>query len=50
MIEELEKEFEFYRQYVVDDTHTAIRLVTSWATPEAEVQNFLASLKQLSVR
>ncbi len=47
VIDKLEQEFLFSRQYVIDDTHTAIRLVTSWATKETEVHRFLETLKKL---
>lgn len=41
VIEELQTEFEFYVWSKVDDTHSAIRLVTSWATPEKAVKEFI---------
>ena len=47
VIDKLEQEFLFSRQYVIDDTHTAVRLVTSWATKETEVHRFLETLKKL---
>lgn len=31
----------------IDETHTAIRLVTSWATPEKEVESFLKTMSAL---
>ena len=48
VIDKLEQEFLFSRQYVIDDAHTAVRLVTSWATKETEVHRFLDALKKLS--
>ena len=36
--------YEFEIDAPVDETHTRIRLVTSWATPEQAVQSFLADL------
>lgn len=36
--------YEFEVDAPVDDTHTRIRLVTSWSTPEAAVEKFLADL------
>ena len=36
--------YEFEVDGPVDDTHTRIRLVTSWATPETAVEEFLADL------
>ena len=43
-IAKLEAEYEFETECVVDDTHTCIRLVTSWATPENAVDTFLRDL------
>lgn len=45
LIEKLKKEYGFYVWSKVDDEHSAIRLVTSWATPEAVVDGFLSDLK-----
>ncbi|HEY9124074.1 MAG TPA: aminotransferase class I/II-fold pyridoxal phosphate-dependent enzyme [Bacteroidales bacterium] len=45
LILKLEKEFSFYRWCRVDDKHTVIRLVTSWATREEAVEEFAKSLK-----
>ena len=36
--------YEFEIDHPVDDDHTCIRLVTSWATPESAVEDFLADL------
>ena len=36
--------YEFEIDAPVDDAHTRIRLVTSWATPESAVEDFLADL------
>lgn len=36
--------YEFEIDAPVDDTHTRIRLVTSWATPESAVEDFLKDL------
>ncbi|WFA08959.1 aminotransferase class I/II-fold pyridoxal phosphate-dependent enzyme [Tissierella sp. Yu-01] len=38
LLEELEKEFSFIRNEKIDDDHTAIRLVTSWATTNESVE------------
>jgi len=46
LIETLLKNFEFYVWAKSDDMHSAVRLVTSWATPETQVDNFLATLQQ----
>ncbi len=48
MISELEKNYQFYVWQVIDDTHSAIRLVTSWATPEEKVEEFIKALNQLA--
>lgn len=45
LIEELEKEYSFYRWKKVDNYNWAIRLVTSWATLEPEVLNFVQKIK-----
>lgn len=44
LIEKLSKEFEFYIWQVIDDNKSAIRLVTSWATKEEYVHNFIKLL------
>lgn len=44
VIEKLSEEYEFYTWKRTDDTHSAIRLVTSWATPENEVHRFINEL------
>ena len=36
--------YEFETDHPVDDHHTCIRLVTSWATPEGAVEDFLQNL------
>ena len=36
--------YEFETDGPVDETHTRIRLVTSWATPESAVEDFLRDL------
>lgn len=40
MIEELSQEFTFCMDKRIDETHSSIRLVTSWATTEEGVQEF----------
>lgn len=39
-----ERGYEFEIDHAVDDDHTCIRLVTSWATPETAVEEFLQDL------
>ena len=36
--------YEFETDHRVDETHTCVRFVTSWATPEAAIDKFLADL------
>jgi len=40
LINELEKEIDFYKWEEVDDTHSVIRLVTSWKTKQSEIDSF----------
>ncbi len=44
-IDLLEKDFIFYRWKKIDDDNTALRLVTSWATEENKVDDFISHLK-----
>lgn len=46
MIEELAKEFTFNIDKKIDETHSCIRLVTSWATKEEGVEEFIQFLKR----
>jgi threonine aldolase len=48
VVEALGKDFSFEINSKPDATHTCIRLVTSWATQEDAVTQFLAALKALS--
>ena len=48
VVRALEPDFGFEFSAKPDEGHTCIRLVTSWATPEANVDAFLAALKALS--
>lgn len=43
-IRQLETEFSFLPDQVIDETHTSIRLVTSWATTEAGVRALIEAL------
>jgi threonine aldolase len=45
LIDSLEEQFDFYRWKKIDDDHTQLRLVTSWATDEAQVDRFIGILK-----
>lgn len=46
LIERLEKKYSFYRWKVIDKEYVAIRLVTSWATEEKNVDEFLNDIKE----
>ena len=48
LLEILSEHYAFEVQKPIDDTHTCIRFVTSWATPEDAVSQFLADLKKFS--
>ena len=45
LIEKLQQDYSFYLWARIDDQNTAIRLVTSWATPPAEIDRFTAKLQ-----
>jgi len=45
LIEELQEKYSFYIWEKVDDNNSAIRLVTSWATQEIKVWDFIEDLK-----
>lgn len=44
LINQLQERFEFFVWQKIDEDSSAIRLVTSWATPEHQVDNFLNQL------
>ncbi|WP_318503369.1 threonine aldolase family protein [Bacillus sp. T3] len=46
VINKLERQYSFHIWENVDETHCAIRLVTSWATKEEEVNAFIEELKR----
>jgi len=48
IIDKLKKDYGFYVWAKVDNDHSAIRLVTSWATTEQAVNSFLGDLKKIS--
>lgn len=45
LIAKLEKDYGFYRWCTVDEDNSAIRLVTSWATKEEKVDEFLKDVQ-----
>ncbi len=47
LISELQKDYGFYVWQKVSEGFSAIRLVTSWATPQQAVEGFLADLNRL---
>lgn len=48
IIEQLAKKFLFYTWAMIDDRLSAIRLVTSWATPKEAVNNFIEEYSKLT--
>ena len=45
LISRLQEKYEFYIWEKIDEDHAALRLVTSWATPEAAAAEFVADLQ-----
>lgn len=50
VMEKLQPLYGFEVQHSVDDAHTCVRFVTSWATPESAVSEFLEHLAELSAQ
>lgn len=48
LIAQLRKSYQFQDQQAIDDNHTAVRFVTSWATKEEAVRQFVADFKKLA--
>ena len=46
----LAEHFEFFEWEYLDDEHVALRIVTSWATPETAVADFITLLKSFGKR
>jgi threonine aldolase len=46
LVEKLEEKYSFYRWKVIDKEFIAVRLVTSWATKESIVDEFLNDIKK----
>jgi threonine aldolase len=44
LIRKLEEDYSFYLWKKIDEDHTAIRLVTSWATEESDIKQFIDKL------
>ena len=47
VLEKLKDDFAFEYQARVDDTHSAVRICTCWATKEENVEALLAALRGL---
>jgi threonine aldolase len=47
IIGKLNEKFQFYVWHIVDEEHSAIRIVTSWATKEETVNEFVSYLNSL---
>lgn len=50
LIAKLRENYQFQDQQAVDESHTAVRFVTSWATKEEAVRQFAEDLKRLMHR
>ncbi len=48
VIEKLAKNFTFNLGQRIDETHSSIRLVTSWATTDEGVEEFIQTLKAIT--
>lgn len=48
LLHELEREFAFAFWCKTDETHTAVRICTSWATTQRAVDTLLRRLKQFA--
>ena len=48
IIDELEKNYAFYRWEAFDAEHSVIRLVTSWATEESQIERIIAEVETAS--
>ncbi|SHJ95090.1 L-threonine aldolase [Clostridium cavendishii DSM 21758] len=46
LIKKLEEKFSFYTWKKIDDNSSAIRLITSWATKEEKIHEFLSEIKK----
>ncbi|MDM1514731.1 threonine aldolase, partial [Myroides odoratimimus] len=45
LIEELNKDYDFYIWKAIDQEYAAIRLITSWATDEEMINQFIEKIK-----
>ncbi|MDU1889554.1 MAG: aminotransferase class I/II-fold pyridoxal phosphate-dependent enzyme [Dysgonomonas sp.] len=49
LIEKLREEYEFLTWSIIDKDHSAVRFITSWATPESVVDEFIKDLQECSI-
>ncbi|WP_158825016.1 threonine aldolase family protein [Mucilaginibacter lacusdianchii] len=50
VIQQLLEQFEFYQWQKIDEYHAAIRLVTSWSTPDEAVDKFIETLETIAAK
>lgn len=48
VIDHLQKDFAFYAWEKLDNDRSVVRFVTSWATPQAQIDRFVAVLREFS--
>ena len=46
-ISQLSQKFAFHHWKKIDEDHSAIRLITSWATTDEQVEHFIKALKKV---
>ena len=46
LIESLKKKYDFYIWEKIDDHHSVVRIVTSWATDEKQVDSFISDIEK----
>lgn len=49
-IKKLAQKYDFFEWEELDEEHSALRLVTSWATPEEEVDRFIKDLRAVTAQ
>lgn len=49
LIDKLSQEYLFYEWKAIDENNSAIRLITSWATDESKVEEFIKDVKSYSL-
>jgi len=48
IIEKLSENYSFYIWQKIDEDNSAIRLVTSWATPEMDINSFIDNITKFT--